>query len=151
MPEPTPIWQWAETNQGLLSLLALVLALSALVFETVRANRAAGAGRREYVVMILGLIEEALAYADAVVPTTGSGLLERHKVWNALRLRIVDVLEATRAAASPDAKLILLVAELSTFLFSSQWSVISESAGAAYFSSLGTELRRLREAFKERR
>jgi hypothetical protein len=64
--EPKPLWQLAETNQGLLSLLALVAALVFGLYEY-RTNRRAGdVRRREYIAMVVGVIDEMLKFTSAI-------------------------------------------------------------------------------------
>lgn len=64
--ESAPIWQFAETNQGLLSLIALVVALIFGLYEY-RLNKRAGlVQRREYITMVVGVIDEMLKFTSDV-------------------------------------------------------------------------------------
>jgi hypothetical protein len=67
-----PIIPWAEENQGLLSLLALVIALLFAVFENRRALRADDVARREYVDMLLELIDELRGVASSAPITAAA-------------------------------------------------------------------------------
>lgn len=60
--EPVPIWQFAETNQGLLSLIALVVALTFGLYEYRTNLRAGLVQRREYIKMVGGVIDEMLKF-----------------------------------------------------------------------------------------
>lgn len=64
--EPEPLWPFAETNQGLLSLVALVIALCFGLHEY-RTNRRAGdVRRREHITTVVGGIDEILKFTSAI-------------------------------------------------------------------------------------
>lgn len=54
------IWPWAEANQGLLSLLALVVAFIFALYENWRANAASGDDRRSFADEVVGVIDHVL-------------------------------------------------------------------------------------------
>lgn len=67
------MWQFAETNQGLLSLVALVVALIFGLYEY-RTNKRAGlVQRREYIAMVSGVIDEMLNFTSDLRARFGSG------------------------------------------------------------------------------
>ena len=59
---PMPIWPFAETNQGLLSLIALMAALAFGLYEYRLNLRAGDVRRREYITMVMGIIDEMLTF-----------------------------------------------------------------------------------------
>jgi hypothetical protein len=62
--DDTPVWQWAETNQGLLSILALSIALAFALIENHRANSASRVAKNEYIDMIVAVIDQSISHAN---------------------------------------------------------------------------------------
>jgi hypothetical protein len=67
---------WAEENQGLLSLGALVVALSVAVYETRRALRAGEEWKREFADQLLQIIDSMMVSAVTAVGNVQSAAMD---------------------------------------------------------------------------
>lgn len=93
------IWPWIEANQGLVSVVALGVALAIAVYEVLRANRLSEAWRRDeakvaatYIFSVRELREHATRMRDSNVdPLSGKRSLDLS------RKRIVDLGDALEA------------------------------------------------------
>ena len=93
-PAEIPPWfPTIEANQGFISIAALMLALIAFIFETIRANGAARERREEFREALIGVCDELEKSLD-------------QGEWHSATNRTYEVVEALFSAAPPSPKLI---------------------------------------------
>lgn len=115
MARAQSIWPWAEANAGLLSLIALVLALALALFEHKRADDAWKARFNEYVVLVYGLTIETAAYLSPIVNGLAADVRAQRNLlaeWETARVAALEALATARPAAPPDPFLQLAVDRL---------------------------------------
>ena len=110
--EPHPIWQWAETNQGLLSLAALVLALLFALLEMRRANSETARRIKEYVSVVLELADNYAADLNGAIVGWGTNRFAAITAWEADRQLKRKALDLLRQSCPADGRLVLLLVEL---------------------------------------
>lgn len=149
--EPKPIWQFAETNQGLLSLVALVVALIFGLYEY-RTNKRAGlVQRREYIAMVSGVIDEMLNFTSDLRARFDSG--ESFQIcaaeWHEKIIAPRFLMDAVRKNAPGDP---LLAIEANRLWHSLQLSEHMDAAGAfkARFAEMEANLLRSKAAIRAR-
>lgn len=112
------IWGWAETNQGLLSVVALVFALTFALVENHRANNASRDRRAEYVDLVLALIDEMetedakLHRAIDAAQANGDFPDGQRFEWRRTRARLDGTLSLIRTSAPLDAPLAIAMTDL---------------------------------------
>ena len=114
-----------EDNSGLLSLMALGLALGIAVYQNWLAKRAEGRRRNDFVKLAAGLVGTMTCSAEECIQAIKSGQLDAAANKFAHDMKVAtDSLEAIRPAAPPDAQLILTVTEVIS-TFNSMWTNLS--------------------------
>lgn len=149
--EPEPLWQPAETNQGLLSLIALVAALGFGLYEYRRNLRADDVGRREYIKMVIGVIDEILEFTSAIRARFDGGEDFQSCVqdWRDKIIAPRFLMDAVRSYPPGDA---LLAIEVNRLWASLQMSDIVDPAGshASRLADMETNLKNSKSAIKAR-
>jgi Ser/Thr protein kinase RdoA (MazF antagonist) len=140
-----PVWQWAEDNQGFLSVLALVAALAIAVFEVIRAARAERRRKEEYVDLVGGILGKLAERLKEVA--AGSPDNQRADIWSAWR-QAESAVNIVRPSAPPDAELALALAELAEFFLG---NVPSATAGPNNYLERATRLQEFRKRVIGRR
>jgi hypothetical protein len=152
-----PLFPPVEANQGLFSLTALVIALGALVLQVNSARRAKERRIRDYLDLVLGLIDPLIGMGRAAVDEAnaapdGENIAAIGR-WNALRAVTLEALEAIRLTPAPQAALavemVYLLRVLNTVPGALSFDQIATAI--AYVHSRLDELRPRRAALAELR
>jgi hypothetical protein len=107
-----PIWQWAEDNQGLLSVLALAAALGVAAYEFIQARRAERRRKGEYIDVVSGILSMLADKLDSVA--NGNQIIDIWSVWR----RAESSISVIRPSAPADADLALTLAEVAEYFLS---------------------------------
>lgn len=135
-----------EDNSGLLSLMALALALAIAVYQHGLAKRAEAQRRSDFVDLADGLIKTAIYSAEQAMAATDQGNLDAAANQFAKDKALVcETLEAIRSAAPPDAALILTVTGVIAELRTSRWDQLALVGPTQTKSLLTTLVGRLRQ------
>lgn len=110
--DEVPVWKWAETNQGALSFVALVIAFAFALWEMHRANTETERRIAEYVAVVLQVADGYAADLQQVMAAPIAGRDAALERWNhdrALKRKTLDLLRQT---CPSDARLVLLLTDL---------------------------------------
>lgn len=108
------IWPWAEANQGLLSILALVAALAVALVEFLRAEQAERRLRSGFMRSVVALLDEVEQQTLGPLNELRAGAKVVHLWrWVEMMASARGTLDLLRASAPPDVRLILLLRKVS--------------------------------------
>lgn len=95
--DPDGVWPWAEVNQGLLSVLALVIALAIAVFEVRRAARSETRLITEYIDWVLSCADRSIELTKNAIATVEGRATDGEAlplvIWRHLNANALQTLE----------------------------------------------------------
>jgi hypothetical protein len=130
LSNPEGVWPWAEANQGSLTVLALVVALSVSVYELSRSARWQERELIQYIDYVLSAADRAIELTTDAVRTCDGTVSEIEQMplptWDFLQNNALQVLQEVASVKPSSPELVLLVNQLERVMSVTQGHVIFE-------------------------